>query len=455
MRRNADRRPVVGDVCSRQSSTTGDGFRERDRRLRSPRHDPDKYRGAVATTRAEEIRRLERGWWRRLLLVLAGPREVFAELRDASDEQAEALAEPMVAVTSSPASPMSSLRHAPGGSSTTRSRLAADRRRGVLRRRARRSPRTTGSVAQPCCWGSAACGSIGALPARRARSSAFAAAPFVLALLVLAVAARALRRRPLSLRRLGRWDDGLRAQCSDAVFVAWALLLAIVGIAPSKVELLVRPCARRPSRRRLFGLLLAAAISASREHRSRRARAPRRGSRRCARSSGKAPLRTSSAYVSSASRIVAREIGVALDEARRAPLRTGRAGRARRAPGRRRPRRRRCRSSGSCSAPVMRAATGGGTPRARARSSPPPRAPSASSSSCRACSAVRPCALKPPSIVADCGVSPMWPITGMPAPTIARARESIGPAPSSFTASAPASLTKRIAFSTAVSSETW
>ena len=42
----------------------------------------------------------------------------------------------------------------------------------------------------------------------------------------------------------------------------------------------------------------------------------------------------------------------------------------------------------------------------------------------------------------------MWPITGMPAPTIARTRESIGPAPSSLTASAPASLTKRTAFST-------
>ena len=48
----------------------------------------------------------------------------------------------------------------------------------------------------------------------------------------------------------------------------------------------------------------------------------------------------------------------------------------------------------------------------------------------------------------------MWPITGMPASTIARAR-SIGPAPSSFTASAPASFTKRIAFRTASSSETW
>ena len=58
-------------------------------------------------------------------------------------------------------------------------------------------------------------------------------------------------------------------------------------------------------------------------------------------------------------------------------------------------------------------------------------------------------------MVADCGVSPMWPITGIPAPTIARTRESIGPAPSSFTASAPASLTNRIAFRTVSSSETW
>ena len=46
-------------------------------------------------------------------------------------------------------------------------------------------------------------------------------------------------------------------------------------------------------------------------------------------------------------------------------------------------------------------------------------------------------------------------MTGMPAATIARTRESIAPAPSSFTASAPASFTKRIAFSIASSSETW
>ena len=49
----------------------------------------------------------------------------------------------------------------------------------------------------------------------------------------------------------------------------------------------------------------------------------------------------------------------------------------------------------------------------------------------------------------------MCPITGTPAPTIAWTRESIVPAPSILTASAPASLTKRIAFVTASSSDTW
>ena len=46
-------------------------------------------------------------------------------------------------------------------------------------------------------------------------------------------------------------------------------------------------------------------------------------------------------------------------------------------------------------------------------------------------------------------------MTAMPASTIVCTRETIGPAPSSLIASAPASLTKRIAFSSAFSSETW
>ena len=46
-------------------------------------------------------------------------------------------------------------------------------------------------------------------------------------------------------------------------------------------------------------------------------------------------------------------------------------------------------------------------------------------------------------------------MTGIPAPTRASTRESVGPAPSILTASAPASFTNRIAFRTASSSETW
>ena len=89
---------------------------------------------------------------------------------------------------------------------------------------------------------------------------------------------------------------------------------------------------------------------------------------------------------------------------------------------------------------------------------------SASSATCTAWRAVRPWALKPPSAEALWGVSPTWPITGIPAETIARAREMLSclsdgppemPAISILTASQPASLTNRTADSTACASEAW
>ncbi len=104
---------------------------------------------------------------------------------------------------------------------------------------------------------------------------------------------------------------------------------------------------------------------------------------------------------------------------------------------------------------MILAATGEGTASRTIEKQPAAWSASASRTSCAAFDAVRPCALKPPSAVADCGVRPMWPITGTPAPTMACTRESIVPAPSSFTASAPASLTNRTAFVTASSSDTW
>ncbi len=73
---------------------------------------------------------------------------------------------------------------------------------------------------------------------------------------------------------------------------------------------------------------------------------------------------------------------------------------------------------------MIRSATGAGTASSTSAKTPAASSASASSKSRRAFSAVRPCALKPPSIVADCGVRPMWPITGIPAPTSAwHARE--------------------------------
>ena len=69
--------------------------------------------------------------------------------------------------------------------------------------------------------------------------------------------------------------------------------------------------------------------------------------------------------------------------------------------------------------------------------------------------ALRPWAFQPPSAVEVWGVRPTWPITGMPAPTIARARlAGASPPPSSLTTSQPPSLTIRIAVAIACSSET-
>ena len=76
---------------------------------------------------------------------------------------------------------------------------------------------------------------------------------------------------------------------------------------------------------------------------------------------------------------------------------------------------------------VMRAATWAGTASSTIAKQPAASSASASDSSCCAFAAVRPCVLKPPRMVSDCGVRPMWPITPMPAETIARTRDSDGP----------------------------
>ena len=247
-------------------------------------------------------------------------------------------------------------------------------------------------------------------------------APFVLALVVV---------WPLRIAVFG--EDLFRSDGSDegttgyvlngvdAFFVLWAILLAIVGVRTVEGWGLVRSSGRRPSPRRC-----SACCSRPRSSRSETFSASSSsGIEYVCCSSGKAPLRTSSAYVSSASRATS-EVCVSLDEARSAPLVqpeqvvpdehlpvTLRAG----ADADRRDAQR----------AVMRAATWGGTHSSTSEKQPASSSARASSNSCRALLGRAPWALKPPSIVADCGVSPMWPMTGMPEPTSALARASIGP----------------------------
>ena len=109
---------------------------------------------------------------------------------------------------------------------------------------------------------------------------------------------------------------------------------------------------------------------------------------------------------------------------------------------------------GTESRPVTSSATGAGTASSTIAKQPAASSSLASWTSCRASSLRRPCALKPPRTVEVCGVSPTWPMTPIPASTIARARCTDVPPRSSLTTSAPPSLTRRIALCTACSSET-
>src|SRR6266511_4676261 len=107
---------------------------------------------------------------------------------------------------------------------------------------------------------------------------------------------------------------------------------------------------------------------------------------------------------------------------------------------------------GTVSASVILAATGTGTASSTIAKQPAASSASASASNFRAFDAVRPCVLKPPRIVSDCGVRPTCPMTPIPAKTMACTRESDGPAPSSLTTSASASFTKRDRKSTRLNS---
>ena len=71
--------------------------------------------------------------------------------------------------------------------------------------------------------------------------------------------------------------------------------------------------------------------------------------------------------------------------------------------------------------------------------------------SARAWSRVLPWTRILPAVLIDCGVRPMWPMTGMPARTSVSMTRAVRTPPSTLTAWAPASRRKIPAFSTASS----
>jgi Yip1 domain len=216
----------------------------------------------VTISRADEIKALERGWWRRLPLILVRPGEVFAALRGESDEEAEALQEPMVALTILAGIAMFL-------STATAGTLFDDPEfdwllvaveaffAGVL-------------VALQNYWlGGAALllglRSLGSrAPYRLARQVVgLSTAPFVLALLVVWPLRIAIFGGDLF--RSGGSDEGTTGYILNGVdvgFVLWALVLAIVGVRTVEGWGVARSLGATAFAATLFGLLLAAAIFA-------------------------------------------------------------------------------------------------------------------------------------------------------------------------------------------------
>ena len=98
--------------------------------------------------------------------------------------------------------------------------------------------------------------------------------------------------------------------------------------------------------------------------------------------------------------------------------------------------------------------TSSGTPSSTIAKQPACWSALASSTSASAASCLRPCTLNPPMALTDCGVRPMWPITGISASTRASIIGRRLRPPSSFTAWAPARISWA-ALRTVSSTDTW
>ena len=106
---------------------------------------------------------------------------------------------------------------------------------------------------------------------------------------------------------------------------------------------------------------------------------------------------------------------------------------------------------GTPTASVTALATPLGTHSSTMEKTPAASSAFASATSFAAPSGVPPCILKPPKLEADCGVRPMWPMTGMPTSTMRRMVSAMAAPPSSLTQSQFVSMRMRQALRMACS----
>ena len=104
---------------------------------------------------------------------------------------------------------------------------------------------------------------------------------------------------------------------------------------------------------------------------------------------------------------------------------------------------------------LIRPHTRSGTSSRRMQNAPASSRIRASSTIFFAFAALLPWSRKPPRALALCGVSPRWPMTGIPARAMPATRSAISAPPSSLTASQPVSAMNRPALRIAVSTLGW
>ncbi len=213
----------------------------------------------MAVSRADEIKTLEREWWRRVPLVLWRPREVFAAV-DGSEETAEALSEPMVAVTILAGIGMFL-------STATAGQLFDDPEFDWLLIAVEAFVAGVLVAAQNYWLGGAALliglRSTGSMARYRTARHivGLSTMPFVLALLVVWPVRLAIFGAELF--RSGGSDEGTAGvvlAVVDAAFVVWALALLAIGVRTVEQWSWLRSAVASAFAAGLFGLLVAAAV---------------------------------------------------------------------------------------------------------------------------------------------------------------------------------------------------